>query len=93
MLAWDDTRNTDPTAADARALGGGLQDIYVSSVQYQELGGGTSKTAKIARAAVVGLLVVGLGLLAMSLLTRNKNGPAGSPSDKPAKAKPKAGVS
>lgn len=63
MLAWDDTRNTDTSAPDARSLGGGLQDIYTSAVQYEELGGGASRAAKVGLAGVVGLLIVGLALL------------------------------
>jgi hypothetical protein len=78
MLSWDDTRNTDVSAPDGRALGGGLQDIYISSVQYEELGGGTSKAAKIALAGVVGLLIVGLALLAVSMVSRR--GRDGDPS-------------
>ena len=70
MLAWDDTRNTDTSAPDASSLGGGVQDIYVSAVQYSELGGGTSTAAKMALAGVVGLLLVGLILLAASMLSR-----------------------
>ena len=74
MLSWDDTRNTDLSAPDARSLGGGLQDIYVSSVQYQELGGGVSRAAKIALAAVVGLLAVGLALVAVAMISRRTGG-------------------
>ncbi len=73
MLAWDDTRNTDTSAPDARSLGGGVQDIYVSAVQYSELGGGTSNAAKMALAGVVGLLLVGLILLGMSMINRRSN--------------------
>jgi len=76
MLAWDDTRMTDTTSPDAKALGGGLQDIFVSAVQYEELGGGTSRAAKIALAGVVGLLIVGLSLLAVSMVSgRGSGGP------------------
>ena len=79
MLAWDDTRNTDRSSPDATALGGGLQDIYTSAVQYEELGGGTSSEAKIALAGVVGLLVVGLALFGVSMLSRRKgSGPMSS---------------
>jgi len=72
MLSWDDTRNTDVSAPDGRALGGGLQDIYISSVQYEELGGGASKASKIALAGVIGLLTVGLALLAVSMVSRRR---------------------
>jgi hypothetical protein len=83
MLAWDDTRNTDLSAADASSLGGGIQDIYVSSVQYEELGGGVSRAAKIALAGVVGLLAVGLGLVAVTMLSRRRGGgPTGQPQER-----------
>ena len=90
MLAWDDTRNTDVSAPDATALGGGLQDIYISAVQYEELGGGTSRAAKIALAGVVGLLVVGLALFGVSMVSRrNGGGPTSGAEGRvpPAKAK------
>ena len=74
MLAWDDTRNTDVSAPDASSLGGGIQDIYISSVQYEELGGGVSRAAKIALAGVLGLLAVGLALTAVALITRRGSG-------------------
>jgi hypothetical protein len=64
LLAWDDTRNGDAV--------GQAQDIYAANVQYQKVGGGTSKAAKVALAAVGGLLVVGLALLLAALLTRGK---------------------
>jgi len=66
LVAWDDTRNGDAV--------GQAQDIYAVDVQHRELGGGTSKAAKVALAAVVGLLLVGLGLLVMSLLIRSREG-------------------
>jgi hypothetical protein len=81
MVAWDDTRNTDLTAADAGSLGGGLQDIYVSSVQYAEIGGGSSTAAKVALAGVVGLLVVGLVLLGASMATRRRGDGATGPAE------------
>lgn len=80
MLAWDDTRNTDVSAPDAKSLGGGIQDIYVSAVQYQELGGGASSAAKVALAGVVGLLIVGLVLLGVAMVGR-RNQPPSAPSE------------
>ena len=80
MLSWDDTRNTDRSAPDGSSLGGGLQDIYVSAVQYQELGGGTSSAAKVALAGVVGLLIVGLALMAVSMISR-RNQPSATPAE------------
>jgi len=64
VVGWDDTRKGDTV--------GQAQDIYTANVQYKKLGGGTSKTAKIALAAVIGLLLVGLVLLVTSLLGRAK---------------------
>ena len=81
MLSWDDTRNTDVSAPDASSLGGGIQDIYVAAVQYEALGGGTSRTAKIALAGVVGLLVVGLALLAVSMVSRRNSPEESAPAE------------
>jgi hypothetical protein len=81
MVAWDDTRNTDVSAPDAASLGGGLQDIYVSAVQYQALGGGTSRAAKIALAGVVGLLIVGLALLAVAMVGRRNRPESSAPTE------------
>ena len=66
LIGWDDTRNGDAATE--------TQDIFVAAVQYQAVGGGTSKAAKYALAGVVGLLVVGLLLLAGSLATRGRAG-------------------
>jgi hypothetical protein len=91
MLSWDDTRNTDVSSPDARALGGGLQDIFISSVQYEELGGGASKAAKIALAGVIGLLIVGLSLLAVSMISRRGREGTTPPTERAPKAKAKVG--
>jgi hypothetical protein len=91
MLSWDDTRNTDTSAPDARSLGGGIQDIYVSAVQYEALGGGTSRAAKIALAGVVGLLIVGLALMAVAMVSR-RNQPASSTPKEPKMRSPKTKV-
>ncbi|MCA1674754.1 MAG: BNR repeat-containing protein [Actinobacteria bacterium] len=74
LLAWDDTRNADPTKPDSVALGGGLQDIYTSAIQYEAVGGGASRTAQYALAGVVGLLVVGLALTVVALAARRRDG-------------------
>jgi len=74
LLAWDDTRNADPTKPDTVALGGGLQDIYTSAIQYEAVGGGASRTAQYALAGVVGLLVVGLALTVVALAARRRDG-------------------
>ena len=81
MLAWDDTRNTDTSAPDAASLGGGLQDIYVSAVQYEELGGGTSSAAKVALAGVVGLLVVGVALTVVAMVSRRNSPVVSAPAE------------
>jgi hypothetical protein len=83
LVGWDDTRNGDAV--------GQAQDIYSSAVQYSELGGGTSKAAKVALAGVVGLLIVGLALLAVSLLSRRGRQGTAAPADGKARA-PKAKV-
>jgi len=78
LFGWDDTRNSDASLAANAGPGGGLQDIYTSAVQYDVLGGGTSATVKVALAAVVGLLAVGLILLGVGLSQRRRrSGPAG----------------
>ena len=74
LLGWDDTRLTDPTFADSAATGGGLQDIFAATVQYQALGGGASKAAKMALAGVVGLLGVALVLLFVGFAARRRPG-------------------
>ncbi len=79
IFGWDDTRNSDPTSPANAGLGAGVQDIFVSAVQFEVVGGGTSNAVKIALAAVVGLLTVGLILLAVALSQRSR---AGGPSRK-----------
>ncbi len=76
IFGWDDTRASDPTAPSSAGLGAGIQDIYTSAVQFEVVGGGTSSTVKVVLAAVVGLLVVGLILLAVGLSQRRRLGPA-----------------
>ena len=81
VVGWDDTRNGDAV--------GQAQDIYASSVQYSEVGGGSSKAAKLALAGVVGLLGVGLILLVVAMVTRGSRGgtPGSTEKTTPAKAK------
>ncbi len=76
VFGWDDTRNSDKTVKDNAYLGGGLQDIYIAAAQFQALGGGTSSTAKVVLAGVVGLLAVGFVLILAAALTRRRR-PAG----------------
>jgi hypothetical protein len=67
LIAWDDTRNGDAV--------GQAQDIYAAHAQFAAVGGGgASKTAKIIAAGVVGLLGVGLILLAVAFLARGRSG-------------------
>ncbi|MDQ2826154.1 MAG: glycoside hydrolase [Actinomycetota bacterium] len=80
LVGWDDTRFSrgedgkvvlaNPVGTDG--IGGGVQDIFVSAVQFKALGGGTSKTAKIVLAGVIGLLLVGLILLVAGLVNRRQ---------------------
>ena len=75
MFGWDDTRNTtefyDPSVTSE--FGGGLQDVYTAAFQFQVVGGGASDTARIALAAVAGLIVVGLALLAVALGAKRRS--------------------
>ena len=75
VFAWDDTRNTENfNYAVGAETGGGVQDVYSAAVQFEAVGAGTSKTAKMILAGVVGLLAVGLILLAVGLAGRSKAG-------------------
>ena len=84
IVGWDDTRfsrgedgpvlATDPATSGA-GVGGGLQDIFVSTVQFSAVGGGASKVAKAVMAGVVGLVAVGLVLLVVSSLSRRSGEP------------------
>lgn len=74
LFGWDDTCASDPAAPTNAGLGAGVQDIYTSAVQFEVVGGGTSSTVKIALAAVVGLLIVGLILLGVGLSQKRQIG-------------------
>jgi Neuraminidase (sialidase) len=92
LIGWDDTRNTDLSAPDALALGGGLQDLMTAAVQFSAIGGGgASSAAKIVLAGVAGLVVVGLVLLGFSYTGSRREGVAprrvGSADRKPAEVK------
>lgn len=67
VIGWDDTRNFN-------ALTQG-QDLFTSTAQYASLGGGLSKAAKVALAAVAAVAVLGLVLLGVSLATRTRQVP------------------
>ena len=90
VFGWDDTRFTDTKQGDSNALGGGTSDIFSAAVQFEAVGGGTSAAAKVALAAIVGLVVVGLALLGVALASRRSAD--GTPTSKRAGAKTPAGV-
>jgi hypothetical protein len=95
VFAWDDTRLSTGedgqlnlnNPVNSTGFGGGIQDIFVSAVQFEEIGGGTSRTAQIVLAGVVGLLAVGLILLAVGMLGRR-----GGDSQTPATARGRTGA-
>jgi hypothetical protein len=99
LLAWDDTRLSrgedgrvvaeDPVLA-GEGVGGGVQDVFVSAVQFETIGGGTSSAAKAVLAGVVGLVAVGLVLLIVVMAGRRRSGP---PPERAVKGKTPAGVS
>ncbi|MGI8808146.1 MAG: hypothetical protein ACR2KK_09955 [Acidimicrobiales bacterium] len=82
-MGWDDTRFSTgeegqivlANPVGTQGVGGGVQDIFIAAVQFEKIGGGTSRTAQIVLAGVVGLLVVGLILLAVGMLGRKGAGP------------------
>lgn len=86
LVGWDDTRNSQPGE-----LGAGTQDVYTANIQYQAVAGGTSRIVKIALAAVVGLLLVGLVLLGVGLGARRRAGPPPSAGKRPEQAEAKVG--
>ncbi len=91
VLAWDDPRHSDPAVTDNLSLGGGLQDIFVANAQFEPLGGGLSRTAKVIVAGIAGLLAVGLALLGVAFAARGRGGRPDR-SEAPAEQRP-AGVS
>ena len=84
VFGWDDTRLSDKSFKDSSAVGGGLQDVFTAEAQFEAIGGGSSKAAKVALAGVVGLLGVGLVLLLGALVTRR--GTSGAATSVPAGA-------
>ncbi len=75
VFGWDDTRNSDKSFQDSASVGGGLQDIYLAAAQFEAVGGGASKTAKVVLAGAVGLLGVGLVVLLAAAVTRRRSEP------------------
>lgn len=98
LCGWDDTRFSRGEDGQVQianpvgnqGIGGGVQDIFVSAVQFKALGGGSSKTAKIVLAGMIELLAVGLILLLVGLASRG-NGPGSSPTE--TRGKTSVGVS
>lgn len=83
LFGWDDTRFSrgeagqvladDPIAEES--FGSGVQDVFISAVQFTALGGGgASSTAKGVMAGVIGLLAVGLVLLVVVGVGRRSSG-------------------
>jgi hypothetical protein len=97
FLGWDDTRFSRgedgqiilASPIGSEGIGGGVQDIFVSAVQFEKIGAGTSKTAQIVLAGVVGLLAVGLILLAVGMAGRRNTGTTATTAPK---GKTQAGV-
>lgn len=89
IIAWDDTRHSrgeagvvsanDPIVGEGQGIGGGVQDIYVSQVQFEALGGGASKATKAILAGVIGLLAVGLILTLVAWSSKRKAGGTPAP--------------
>lgn len=77
IIGWDDTRNTDDATKADPGLGAGLQDLYVAAAQFEAIGGGASKTAKVVLAGIVGLLAVGLILVVVALVSSRGGSGAG----------------
>ena len=66
LIGWDDTRFGDELTH--------TQDVFASAVQFREVGG-SNRVATYVLSGVAGLLLVGLVLLAFSLLSRSQKAP------------------
>jgi hypothetical protein len=53
-------------------VGGGVQDIFVSAVQFSKLSTGGSRAPKYALAGAIGLLAAGILVLAAGLMRRRR---------------------
>ncbi|MDQ6617697.1 MAG: glycoside hydrolase [Actinomycetota bacterium] len=88
LVGWDDTRFStgpagqvlaaDPVNNNNIGVGGGVQDIFVSAVQFSAIHTGGSKAPKYLLAAAIGLLVAGAVLLVAALARRRRETPAAS---------------
>lgn len=76
LVGWDDTRNSR-----RGELGAGTTDLFTAAVQYAPVGGGVSNAVKAVLAGVVGLLLVGLILLAVSMGQKRRTGGPSSRKD------------
>ena len=87
VIAWDDTRLSRGEAGvvapespiDVQGIGGGVQDIFVSQIQFEALGGGASKATKAILAGVIGLLAVGLILSLVAWSSKRNSGAPAAP--------------
>lgn len=80
IFGWDDTRNSGPASTGFAAdRGGGLQDVYTAAAQFETVGGSTSNVVKMVLAGVVGLVMVGLVLLAVAVAAKGRGGPPPAP--------------
>src|SRR5215213_8973650 len=71
LFGWDDTRNTDKSAPNNVQLGGGLQDIYLSSAQFEAIGSAdVSRAAEIALGAAISVAVAGILVVALVAAAR-----------------------
>jgi len=64
VFGWDDTR--------FGATETPVQDVFIRSVQFEALGGGSNDTARALAAAMAGLALAGLLLLAVALAARRR---------------------
>ena len=89
LLGWDDTRFSRGEEGNVsidnpvgtQGIGGGVQDVFVSAVQFEAIGGGSSDAAKVVLAGVVGLLAVGVILLLVGQSGRRRSGPDATSSE------------
>lgn len=85
VFAWDDTRNSDAVTQG--------QDVYSAVIQHEAIGSGSSNALRYAIAALSGLAVVGLILLALSLATGRRRPQTDLPVATPDTARGRVGSS
>ena len=69
LIGWDDTRFAEPLTD--------TQDVFAAAVQFREIGS-TNRAAAYILPGVIGLLAVGVVLLAASFLFRSRRGSGGN---------------